>query len=222
MHLGREDHGSYLLLIMAYWSNGGPLPDDEDSLCAIAKVKQEDWSCVSKRLAKFFQIEGGFWVHKRIDEELGRSKALSAARSRAGKAGVEAKRKQSSSNASVLLEQRSTQHNTTQSQLLSVQREQRLGSADRPGIEEVLFEAQRIGLAEWKARDWFNEMEGCGWLDHNHRPVANWRAILSRVRTKWEADGRPSHPPSNTRSPPGRRSSPEPNQAQETLEIPRL
>jgi hypothetical protein len=68
--------------------------------------------------------------------------------------------------------------------------------AEQPGIEEVLIEAQRIGLAEWKARDWFNEMEGCGWLDYNHRPIRAWRAVLARVRAKWEADGRPSQPPS--------------------------
>lgn len=92
---------------------------------------------------------------------------------------------------------------------------------ERPGMDEVLCEAQRIGLGEWKARDWFNEMEGCGWLDHAHRPIVAWRAVLARVKVKWEADGRPSQPPSNLRGPPARRP-PESNQTQETLEIPRL
>ncbi|HET7624388.1 MAG TPA: hypothetical protein VFM25_03915 [Verrucomicrobiae bacterium] len=72
----------------------------------------------------------------------------------------------------------------------------RVADAERPGVEEVLIEAQRIGLSEWKARDWFNEMEGCGWLDYNHRPIVSWRAVLTRVKVKWEADGRPSQPPS--------------------------
>lgn len=61
----------------------------------------------------------------------------------------------------------------------------------RPSIDDVMFHAQRIGLVMWKAEDWFNEMEGCGWLDYNHRPIVEWKAVLNRVRTKWEADGRP-------------------------------
>lgn len=71
---------------------------------------------------------------------------------------------------------------------------------ERPGLQEVLLHADRIGLAPWKAEDWFHEMEGGGWLDFNHRPVANWRSVLTRVRTKWEADGRPSAPPSKNGS----------------------
>ena len=35
-------------------------------------------------------------------------------------------------------------------------------------------------------------MEGCGWLDYNHRPIKSWQAVLARIREKWEADGRPS------------------------------
>lgn len=65
----------------------------------------------------------------------------------------------------------------------------------RMTLQEVKDTASMIGLAEWKAVDWFNEMEGCGWLDHNRRPIHNGRAVLARVKTKWEADGRPSGPP---------------------------
>lgn len=64
-----------------------------------------------------------------------------------------------------------------------------------PSLKEVLSKAEMVGLARWKAEDWFNEMEGCGWLDYNHRPVRDWCAVLTRVRTKWESDGRPMSPP---------------------------
>lgn len=67
--------------------------------------------------------------------------------------------------------------------------------AERPSLEEVKFYASTIGLGAWKAEDWFQEMEGCGWLDFNKRPIAKWQAVLQRVRTKWEADGRPTTPP---------------------------
>lgn len=67
--------------------------------------------------------------------------------------------------------------------------------AQRPSLREVLDWASMSGLAEWKAQDWFQEMESIGWLDYRNRPVTNWKAFLSRVKTKWEADGRPKGPP---------------------------
>lgn len=67
--------------------------------------------------------------------------------------------------------------------------------SERPSIEEVTDYSQKIGLAEWKGRDWFNEMEAGGWLDYAHRPIANWKAALERVKAKWESDGSPSAPP---------------------------
>jgi hypothetical protein len=76
-------------------------------------------------------------------------------------------------------------------------------SMNFPSRAEVVLYADKIGLAEWRAIDWFNEMEGCGWLDHQHRPVLNWQAVLNRVKVKWEAEGRPAAPPgraSNGRS----------------------
>lgn len=69
------------------------------------------------------------------------------------------------------------------------------GFAEHPSWNEVWMHAQRIGLGEWKARDWFDEMEGCGWLDHCRRPIASWQAVMNRVRTKWVSDGCPSSPP---------------------------
>ncbi len=69
-------------------------------------------------------------------------------------------------------------------------------NAERPSWKEVKEYASGIhcGLTEWKARDWFDEMQGCGWLDFQHRPIMDWKAVLRRVKTKWEADGRPTAP----------------------------
>lgn len=64
-----------------------------------------------------------------------------------------------------------------------------------PALAQVLAEAGRIGLAEWKAKDWFDEMESVGWKDYQGRDVRKWQPMLARVKTKWEADGRPSSPP---------------------------
>jgi hypothetical protein len=66
-----------------------------------------------------------------------------------------------------------------------------------PSWEAVRMEAGRLGLAEWKARDWFDEMEGGGWLDHSRRPICKWQSVLARVCRKWDADGRPAGPATN-------------------------
>lgn len=66
--------------------------------------------------------------------------------------------------------------------------------SERPNFEEVKTYADRIGLAEWRARDWFDEMEGVGWVDNKNRPVKRWQSIVDRVKVWWEADGRPKGP----------------------------
>ena len=68
-------------------------------------------------------------------------------------------------------------------------------SIGNPTLKEVQAWASMNMLSPWKAEDWWNEMEGCGWLDHLKRPVKRWQSIIARVRVKWEADGRPSGPP---------------------------
>lgn len=66
-----------------------------------------------------------------------------------------------------------------------------------PSLDRIQTHARTIGLAPWKAEDWWCEMEACGWLDHQSRPVAKWQPLMARVKSKWEADGRPAGPPSN-------------------------
>jgi hypothetical protein len=77
-------------------------------------------------------------------------------------------------------------------------------SREMPSLEAVLARAQRIGLAEWKARDWFNEMEGCGWKDYAGRDIRRWEAVLKRVAVKWRADGSPTSPPARNPEPSAR------------------
>jgi uncharacterized protein YdaU (DUF1376 family) len=99
MHLPRESHGSYLLLIMAYWANQGPLPDDDDFLSQTARCALPEWTQTErKRISKFFQTVNGVWRHTRIDKEIEAVKATLEARSRAGKAGNEAKLRKRNAN----------------------------------------------------------------------------------------------------------------------------
>ena len=190
-HLNRCDFGSYMLLMCSYWRRRKPLPDDDRALSAAARVTPEEWKAIRPVLAEFFQIANGVWRHKRIDEELEQArKRYEANRSGAEKTN-NARRNRKRTPTGTLSE--SVCGGQSESHSYSLERGQTC--AERPGIEEVLAYAQVIGLAPWKATDWFQEMEGGGWLDHNHRPIVSWRAVLDRVRTKWEADGRPMQPP---------------------------
>ena len=96
-------HGAYFLMLMAYWRERAPLPDDDDALRAITKLERADWKRVRPILAKKFKVADGVWWHKRVELELddalqrkakATAKAKGAAEARWGKDA-----KQSSSNA---------------------------------------------------------------------------------------------------------------------------
>ena len=63
-----------------------------------------------------------------------------------------------------------------------------------PGWDEVKAQSEKIGLVEWKARDWFDQMQSCGWKDKYRNEIVHWQSFLNRVKTWWEADGRPMTP----------------------------
>lgn len=91
MHLTRDQHGGYLLLIMAYWRNGGPLPDDDELLRGITKSTKFIWKSLRPILVNFFTINSGLWHHKRIDAEILEARNRSDIRSAAGKTGAQAR-----------------------------------------------------------------------------------------------------------------------------------
>jgi uncharacterized protein YdaU (DUF1376 family) len=76
MHLQMDTHGGYLLLIMAYWKQQGPLA--ENKLAGICRCSKDAWSIARPILAEFFDTtsEPGWWRHKRIDRELALAGAI--------------------------------------------------------------------------------------------------------------------------------------------------
>lgn len=99
MHLSRDEHGGYLLLIMTYWRTREPLPDDDKHLSAIVKATPKEWKLLRPVLVKFFTCADGIWRHKRIEQELADAtdKKLNAASK--AKAGAEARWKHHIKNA---------------------------------------------------------------------------------------------------------------------------
>lgn len=103
-----EQHGAYLLLIFDYWRKGPP-PDDDDVLRSIVRLDAKAWQNARMALECMFHIEGGRWLHSRIDRELEMARknrnmltnrAKVAAEARWGKADRRAK-----SNAKAVLEE---------------------------------------------------------------------------------------------------------------------
>lgn len=214
MHLTTTEHGAYLLLLMAYWKKQGPLPDNPVDLAQITHLSLSDslsdipspqkqlshcnsipcWTFIAKRLAPFFRIEGGMWHHDRLDRDIEKQTKRYLAMHQAA---VKTNRKRWMSPSDSPPESPSVSEPEPEPEPESTKQER---GREIPDLKTVLTYAQFQGIAPWKAEDWFNEMEGCGWLDFASRPIQDWQAVLRRVRVKWEADGRPMAPPSRTTS----------------------
>jgi len=86
--LNTEAKGAYLLLMLDYYEQGQPPPDDDAVLATIAELPLEAWQRHRKVLAPLFRIEGGVWRHKRIEEErLQAGSKLASSHARAKAAG---------------------------------------------------------------------------------------------------------------------------------------
>lgn len=67
MSLTTEQHGAYLLILMAYWRNRGPLAVED--LPAISRLGVR-WPRVKPKLERFFVSRESLWIHGRADYEL--------------------------------------------------------------------------------------------------------------------------------------------------------
>lgn len=71
MQLSTVEHGAYLLLLMAYWKNRGPV--DEKAIPVICRMSLSEFSAIRSAIEPFFQVENGnLWRNKRADAEIDR------------------------------------------------------------------------------------------------------------------------------------------------------
>lgn len=91
MHLSTEEHGAYLLLLMAMWRAGGALENDPLKLARAARVSPKRWHLIAPSVMDYFEVEGGHITQKRLKRELEKALSISEKRKTSGKAGAEAK-----------------------------------------------------------------------------------------------------------------------------------
>lgn len=73
MSLNTAQHGAYLLLLIAYWRNKGPLHDDDEDLATIVRATPSEWKKLKPKMLRFFDVEDGTWSHSRANKELVRA-----------------------------------------------------------------------------------------------------------------------------------------------------
>lgn len=66
MHLGMEEHGCYLMLLMLMWKTGGSLPDDDRMIAHMLRVHTNKWMSLKPRVLSFFEMRDGSICHSRL------------------------------------------------------------------------------------------------------------------------------------------------------------
>jgi uncharacterized protein YdaU (DUF1376 family) len=69
-HLTTEEHGAYLLLLMAAWRQDDcGLPDDDRKLARITGLTPRKWASMKPTIMEFWQVEGGRIYQSRLRKE---------------------------------------------------------------------------------------------------------------------------------------------------------
>lgn len=87
MHLTTEQHGAYLLLLMAAWKRGGTLPGDDAQLGSIARLTPAQWRKARVVIEPFWSISVKGWQQKRLSKELDTARAYLEAQVENGRKG---------------------------------------------------------------------------------------------------------------------------------------
>jgi uncharacterized protein YdaU (DUF1376 family) len=110
MHLTRDQHGGYMLLLMACWNAGGRIPNDPAQLAALAKATPAEWRKMSSILLRFFQVDGDDLVHGRVLQEREKAQRLSdIRRENGGKGGRPKKQTETGKKATGLANEKLTE-----------------------------------------------------------------------------------------------------------------
>lgn len=86
-HLTTLEHGAYLLLLMTAWrSRDGSLPDDDKVLARCARLSAKQWARIRPTIQAFFVVKNGRFSQLRLTDERGMAKQRREKASNAGRA----------------------------------------------------------------------------------------------------------------------------------------
>lgn len=77
MHLSTEEHGAYLLLLMALFKAGGSIDLDETSFAILTRLSTDRWAAMEKKMLRFFNVDGRILTHDRVTLEIEAAKEKS-------------------------------------------------------------------------------------------------------------------------------------------------
>ena len=186
-HLTRDQHGAYLLLSMAYWTNSGPLDDDDEGLAATCKATPKEWVRLRKVVVKFFEVRDGKWYHHFLDGKLEEARSFVEKKSKAGSKGAE-KRWQ---NDGTGIAEPSVRHRQTDAPLpspSSVKKEHHHQRARAQMLLERMCDAHKITLqADPQRFTWESQL--CALMDDGFEDKEIIRGIeISRQKGKISMD----------------------------------
>ena len=115
-HLTRDEHGAYLLLLMALWRAGGKLPRDPVKLSRIAKCTPAEWDQIAPVVMEFFKVGGGSITQKRASQEIAKYQGVVKGSKSAGKASAAKRANKNNEQASTDVEKPFNGNPTNQNQ----------------------------------------------------------------------------------------------------------
>ncbi len=195
--MGNEERGLYITLLCRQWTQGHVTLNEMERLSG--GMAQP---LATHVFAKFKEGAAGCFKNERMEQIRAEQDAFRANRSESGKLGADRRwHSHSTANGKRMASGMAKHSSPSPTPTPIAEREGMVSEVvGKPTLTEVKAWASIHGLGSWKAEDFWHEMEGCGWLDHQGRAVQNWQSVLTRVKTKWEADGRPKTPPVNRQS----------------------
>lgn len=92
LRLSTEAKGAYLMLILDYYDQGRPAPDDDETLATITGLSIEAWRRHRRVIEPLFNVHDGLWHHNKCAQVLAESGSKYQQKVDASKAAAEARR----------------------------------------------------------------------------------------------------------------------------------
>jgi len=193
--LSAEEHGVYLLLLMAAWrAPDCTLPDDDQRLARMARVGSKKWLKIRPVMERFFTVGVNGWTQKRLLSERSRVETSRSQASQAGKASALKRKKTTSTDVG-------TEQETEiqESISISIKNTEPNGSgADAPNVEKEYFDEGKAllsknagGLLARLAKAQSHDYPACIEIlttAKTKQDPKEWIAAHCRDRPAWERD----------------------------------